>query len=72
MTDSHDLLAEYRQTGSDTAFRELVARFVDLVHSTAFRLVAGDKHRAGDVTQTVFVDLARLARTLPAEVRLDG
>ena len=72
MTDSQDLLAEYRRNGSDAAFRELVARFVDLVYSTALRLVEGDTHRAKDVTQTVFVDLARLARTLPHEVRLGG
>jgi RNA polymerase sigma factor (sigma-70 family) len=72
MTDSQTLLAEYRQNGSDAAFRELVARFVDLVYSTALRLVEGDTHRAEDVTQTVFVDLARLARTLSNEVRLGG
>jgi RNA polymerase sigma factor (sigma-70 family) len=72
MTDSLDLLAEYRRNGSDAAFRELVARFLDLVYSTSLRLVEGDTHRAEDVTQTVFVDLARLARTLPHEVRLGG
>jgi len=72
MTDSQQLLADYRQHGSDTAFRELVNRFLGLVYSTALRLVGGDAHRAEDVTQTVFVDLARQARTLPAEVRLGG
>ncbi len=72
MTDSQQLLAEYARSGSDAAFRELVARFVDLVYSTALRLVEGDTHRAEDVTQTVFVDLSRLARTLPHEVRLGG
>lgn len=72
MTDSQDLLAEYRQNGSDAAFRELVTRFVDLVYSTALRLVGGDTHSAEDVTQTVFVDLPRLARTLSSEVRLGG
>lgn len=72
MTDSQDLLAEYCRNGSDAAFREMVARFVDLVYSTALRLVEGDSHRAEDVTQTVFVDLARLARTLPPDVRLGG
>ena len=30
MTDSQDLLAEYRQNGSDAAFRELVERFVTI------------------------------------------
>jgi len=72
MTDSQDLLDEYRRNGSDDAFRELVARFVDLVYSTALRLVEGDTHRAEDVTQIVFVDLARLALTLSNEVRLGG
>jgi RNA polymerase sigma factor (sigma-70 family) len=72
MTDSQHLLADYRRNGSDAIFRELVSRYVDLVYSTALRLVEGDTHRAEDVTQTVFVDLARQARTLPAEVRLGG
>jgi RNA polymerase sigma factor (sigma-70 family) len=72
MTDSQSLLAEYARSGSDTAFRELVSRFVDLVYSTALRLVEGDTHLAEDVTQAVFVDLARQARTLSQEVRLGG
>jgi RNA polymerase sigma factor (sigma-70 family) len=72
MTDSQHLLAEYRRNGSDAAFQELVARYVDLVFSTALRLVEGDVHRAEDVTQTVFVDLARKARMLPEDVRLGG
>jgi RNA polymerase sigma factor (sigma-70 family) len=72
MTDSQNLLAEYGRNGSDAAFRELVARFVDLVYSTALRLVDGDTHRAEDMTQTVFVNLARKARTLQADVRLGG
>lgn len=72
MTDSQQLVAEYVRNGSDAAFRELVTRYVDLVYSTALRLVEGDTHRAEDVTQTVFVNLARKARTLPAEVKLGG
>ena len=72
MTDSQDLLAEYRRNGSDAAFRGLVSCYVDLVYSTALRLVEGDSHRAEDVTQTVFVNLARKARSLPEDVRLGG
>ncbi len=72
MTDNHNWLAEYVQTGSDAAFRELVTRYVDLVYSTALRLVGGDTHRAEDVTQTVFVNLARVARALPKDVKLGG
>ena len=72
MTDSQQLLAEYARNGSDAAFGELVTRYVDLVYSTALRLVEGDTHRAEDVAQTVFVDLARVARTLPKDVSLGG
>ena len=72
MTDNPNLLAEYVQTGSDATFRELVTRYVDLVYSTALRMVAGDTHRAEDVAQTVFLDLARVARTLPRDVKLGG
>jgi RNA polymerase sigma factor (sigma-70 family) len=72
MTDSQQLLAEYARSGSDTAFRELVGRYVNLVYSTALRVVAGDTHRAEDVSQTVFADLARQARTLPAAIMLGG
>src|SRR5688572_30082669 len=72
MTDSQALLADYIQSGSDAAFRELVTLYVDLVYSTALRLVDGARHRAEDVTQTVFVNLARTARNLPGEVKLGG
>jgi RNA polymerase sigma factor (sigma-70 family) len=72
MTDNQNLLAEYVQTGSDAAFRELVTRYVDLVYSTALRLLGGDTHRAEDVAQTVFVNLARVAQTLPKDVKLGG
>jgi RNA polymerase sigma factor (sigma-70 family) len=72
MTDSQQLLADYVRNGSDEAFRELVTRYLALVYSTALRLVGGDTHRAEDVAQTVFVDLARKACTLPADVMLGG
>jgi RNA polymerase sigma factor (sigma-70 family) len=72
MTDSQTFLAEYVRTESEVAFRELVTRYVDLVYSTALRLVEGDTHRAEDVAQTVFMDLARMARTLSSEVMLGG
>ena len=72
MTDGQQLLAQYAESGSETAFRELVTRYVDLVYSAAIRLVNGDTHLAEDVTQTVFADLARMARALSREVRLGG
>jgi RNA polymerase sigma factor (sigma-70 family) len=72
MTDSQQLLARYVCEHSDAAFRELVSRYVNLVYSTALRLVSNDSHLAQDVAQTVFTHLARTAHTLPAEVPLGG
>ncbi len=72
MTDSQTLLSLYARTGSEPAFRDLVARYLDLVYSTACRLVDGDAESAKDVAQTVFVALAAKARTLPPDVMLGG
>jgi len=72
MTDSQKLLAEYVKGGSETAFRDLVTRYLDLVYSAAVRLMDGDAHLAKDVAQKVFLDLAKMARTLPEEVMLGG
>jgi RNA polymerase sigma factor (sigma-70 family) len=71
-TDSQGLLAAYAKTGSEAAFRELLARYVNLVYSAAVRLVGNDADLAKDVTQTVFVDLARKAPKLPRDVMLGG
>ncbi len=72
MTETRTLLADYARDGSEEAFRELVARYIGLVYSTALRLVGGDAQFAEDVTQTVFVHLVRKAHTLPGEVMLGG
>jgi RNA polymerase sigma factor (sigma-70 family) len=72
MTDHRTLLADYAANGSEEAFRELVARYIDLVYSTAVRLVNGDTHRAEDVAQMVFADLARLAGKFSQDVMLGG
>jgi RNA polymerase sigma factor (sigma-70 family) len=72
MTAPRTLLAEYATRGSEEAFRELVTRHIDLVYSTAVRLVNGDRHRAEDVAQTVFADLARLAKSLSTDVMVGG
>ena len=72
MTDSHRLLLDYVRNGSEAAFRELVDRYLGLVYSTALRIVGGDVHRAEDISQTVFLDLARWASKLSTEVMLGG
>ncbi len=72
MNDSQCLLSRYAETGSEPAFRGLLARYLNLVYSTAVRLVSGDRHLAEDVTQIVFVALAKKANTLPRNVLLGG
>jgi RNA polymerase sigma factor (sigma-70 family) len=72
MTDSQKLLAEYATSGSEAAFRDLLTRYLNFVYSTAVRLVDGDTHLAEDVTQSVFIDLARAAASLPKGVMVGG
>ena len=72
MTDANQLLRDYAKSGSESSFRELVARYLDLVYSVALRRAGGDTHSAQDIAQTVFTDLARKARSIPADVSLGG
>jgi RNA polymerase sigma factor (sigma-70 family) len=72
MTESHDLLVEYTLNGTESAFRELVVRYMDLVYSTALRKVIGDAQMAQDVAQTVFLHLAKKAPELSKNVMLGG
>ena len=72
MTDYRQLLANYAENGSETAFRELVSRYIDLVDSTARRFLNGDAHLTEDVTQTAFANLAVKAPTLSKEILLGG
>lgn len=72
MNDDAQLLREFAETGAESAFAELVRRHVDLVHSAARRQVAGDTHRAEEVTQAVFVELARQAKRLSTHRSLAG
>jgi RNA polymerase sigma factor (sigma-70 family) len=71
-SDAQELLARFVNHGSESAFRELVTRYFDLVYSTAVRLVDGDAHRAEDVAQMVFSDLARMASKLSNNTLLGG
>jgi RNA polymerase sigma factor (sigma-70 family) len=70
--DTAALLREFRDQGSETAFQELVNRYINLVYSVACRRVGGDTHLAEDVVQMVFTDLARKARSLAPDVMLGG
>lgn len=63
MDDDSILLRRYAEDGSEAAFSELVTRRIGLVYGSALRQL-GDPHRAQEVVQEVFTDLARKASSL--------
>jgi|ERR1051326_162209 RNA polymerase sigma factor (sigma-70 family) len=69
--DDISLLREYVNHESQDAFAALVARHVNKVYSIALRH-ARNPHQAEEITQAVFVILARKARRLRAQVILSG
>jgi RNA polymerase sigma factor (sigma-70 family) len=69
--DDMELLREYDRQGSEAAFAALVQRHVNLVYSTAFRHVGIDAH-AGEITQAVFIILARKAARLRPHTLLES
>jgi RNA polymerase sigma factor (sigma-70 family) len=69
--DDQQLLREFAETNSESAFATLVARHVDLVYSTAVRF-SGNPHRAEEITQAVFIILARKAGSLRRREVLSG
>jgi RNA polymerase sigma factor (sigma-70 family) len=71
MTDDMRLLGEFAEKGQEEAFATIVSRYVNLVYSVA-RLQVRDSHLAEEVTQAVFVILARKARSLAPETILSG
>src|SRR6058998_2738195 len=62
-TDDSALLRQYVENHSDAAFAALVTRHINLVYSVALRHV-GDPHQAEEITQAVFILLARKAAQL--------
>ena len=71
MNDDLALLREYARNHSEVAFASLVERHVNLVYSVAIRQMR-DPHLAEEITQAVFIILARKADKISPRVVLPG
>ena len=71
MNDDMRLVREYAASQSERAFETLVGRHINLVYSAALRQVR-DPHLAEEISQAVFVVLARKAHSLGSKTILSG
>ena len=71
MNEDAELLRAYVESGSEAAFAAIVERHKGLVYASALRQ-AGDATLAEEITQAVFIVLARKAATLKPGTILSG
>ncbi len=67
-----ELLRRYAKDGSEDSFSELVRLRAGFVYGAALRRTRGNSHLANDITQQVFIALARNARRLASHPVLSG
>ena len=71
MSNDMTLVREFAANQSEPAFAALVERHIALIHSAALRQV-GDAHLAEEITQAVFIILARKAASLGTKTILSA
>src|SRR6266567_4710861 len=69
--DDFELLQAYASRRAEDAFTALTTRYIDLVYSAAARQTS-DAQTAEDVTQAVFLTLARKAGSISRDTILSG
>src|ERR1043166_8037032 len=71
MNDDLELLRQYAASGSESAFAAMVDRYKGLVYASALRQT-GSADLAEEITQAVFILLARKGPSLPGNTILSG
>lgn len=64
MKSDAELLRSYGESGAEADFATFVERHLSFVYNTALRRTGGDPHRASEISQQVFIALARRAHAL--------